>query len=160
MLSSIPTPFGIPDRHWSAMSPKRQALLWLTDSRLEFLFPTGSRIICPKHCRHDSDWDFFGYATGTSEHAAITFERIGWREDDRFSESREKYGNDGDFTLFGCEDLNMHLILFFAFGRFQAFMDATNFCRSIEGPTDRPSRVKVFKRFLKNVDKFDEDIPF
>lgn len=159
MLSSIPTPFGIPDRHWSAMGPDRQALLYPTDSRLEFLFPTGSRIICPNHCRQDSDWDFFGYATGHSEDYPDKL-AFGWQEDDRFSESREKYGSDGDFTLYTNEELNMHLILFFAFGRFQAFMDATNFCRSIEGPVDRPSRVKVFQRFLKNVDKFDEDIPF
>lgn len=136
-------------------------MIHATAGNLEFMFPTGSRIICPKHCRHDSDWDFFGYGLGFHPWSAIEkFEHLGWREDDRFTTNREKYGNDGDFTLFGYEDLNMHLIVFFAYAKFEKFLAATEFCRSIEGPTDRDGRVKVLKKFLGQASKFDENIPF
>jgi hypothetical protein len=105
------------------------------------VLPTGSRIICPDHCRDDSDWDLIllcGGAQGTD--LEMIFPQLVIEREDEIAE-RYKTRN---FKLDMPNGQQVNLIELIPW-EFQAWKAATELCTGMPQAARKEVRVHVFR---------------
>lgn len=123
------------------MPPSIQQLTELLMKKVD-LRPSGSRWICPANAKDHSDWDVFFVA---SEEFAKTLEADKWGR-----KAPPEIGSGGVDVDGAClYNGSLNAILFYPshIDKYNRFKAATNFCKSIGGPTSKDERVEVFEAF-------------
>lgn len=96
--------------------------------------PTGSRYICPDHCREDSDWDLMIYSFGDTPDVESLFPDL---------EIEPDGSNDSCLYYKNCN------LIFLPIDQMDAWIQATHFCKDSPNCISRANRIKVFKSFEK-----------
>lgn len=106
------------------------------------LRPSGSRWICPNSAKDYSDWDVFFVG---SEAFASTIVSEGWTR-----KAPPEIGSGGVDVDGAClYNGTLNAIMFYPshIQKYNRFKAATDFCKSIGGPTGKIERVEVFEAF-------------
>lgn len=133
-------PVTIPEAFWEELDSGCQAELAKFESDGLLVLPTGSRFICPEHATPQSDYDV--YLIADENYAADLLFR-GWH-----GPGGEHPGGEYQLNSMSMRFGKLNAIVFFNSAMASRFKDATDFCLSIGGPPDRPTRIKVFKKFF------------
>jgi hypothetical protein len=141
----IKRPDCIPPAFWLSMYATHQKLVADVCDDGYCPLPSGSRWICPMAAAKDADWDLFFVADDKYIEALLGRGFVRRRPTEPQSYPQIEDENDG--ACLYQDGLNLVVIKREFVAKYDAFKAATDFCKTLGGPSTRESRVEIFEAF-------------